>query len=93
MEVAAGPEADRYRFIVERADFVRCCVAATVTRAGGSAEKPWFTVRRTVVQRRDYAVYSLTEGVAHDGRIIRREMKMLSDEGRRLGTFITPPSP
>jgi hypothetical protein len=93
VEVVPGAKADRFGFIVPRFDFAQCCVSPTVLRGGGSKEKPWFEVRRTVVHRPDYAVYLLTEAVSHDGTIVRKEMRMLDVDGRSLGTFITPPTP
>jgi len=91
-EVFAGEQTHKFRFIVPKEQFARCCVPVTVTLIG-SAEQPSFTVQRTVVQRSDYGVYSLKETVTHDGHLYRDEMRLLSKDGRSLGTFVELPAP
>jgi hypothetical protein len=89
-ELAEGQEADKYRFVIPKAQFARCCVPVMVTPTDSTKEKPWFKVQRTVVRQSDYGVYSLTELVAHDGRLVRYEMTLLGKDGKALGTFTNP---
>jgi hypothetical protein len=91
IEVTAGKEVRPYEFTITKEQFERCCVQASAMRMAGTTDaQPWFEVTRTVVDESDHAVYSLTEFVSSDGRLVMHEKRLLTRDGDKLGRFLDP---
>jgi len=90
VEVTAGKEADRARFVVSEERFSECCVPPTATLTGASTDDvKWFEVRRTVVEE-DYRAFAITEAVDSDGNYTITDKKRLRVPGKELGAFLNP---